>query len=291
MNIVKANDRVLFIKRSGVFIPVACLTNNGMSEGIEMIPTTTRFSEGWETARPNMQQGQITFEGLSLETLFNSEVDELNKSTIFVNFSNFADRFTQPNEVRLLFDFTFFFSGVPAFNAAFSLVSGTGVPNSVIKGATFEETMQNIIAFLQPFELGTISTTATGLKFEMNDLGDWSASSFFIPDNYDIAFVIENETISNPFQLVSYDRLKLIKRNRERIEWRVRSLNPFVGRYYDEGLGYIEDINDDNPAGLDSTFSGTIRFWGKPRIVTNNLALAADANNFLEDGNDNLIEP
>ena len=292
MEIVKANDKVLFIQRAGVFLPVACLTSNGMSESIEMIPTTTRFSQGWETARPNLQQAQITFEGLALETLFNSSVDELNQATIFVNFSNFGDRFVLPSTAVVVFSFEFFFNGSLAFSTGIRLTNVSPAPaGQVTRGATFEQTMQNIIAFLQPFGLGTISTTANGLKFEMNELGNWSASTFAPPSNTDIDFVVQNQVISNPFQLVSYDRLKLIKRNKERITWRIRSINPFVGRFFDEGEGYISEISDDNAAGQDSAFSGSIMVWGAPRIVQNNLALSADALNLLEDGNDNLIEP
>ena len=292
MQIVKANDRVLFIKRSGVFLPIACLTSNGMNEGVEMIPTTTRFSQGWETARPNLQNGSLNFEGLALETLFNSEVDELNKTTIFINFSDFADRFTQPSSELVSIGFDFFFNGVLAYITSFRLTNVAPAPaGTVLKGITFADTMQNIKTFLEPFDLGTISVTSTGLKFEMNDLGNWTAFSSIIPTNYTVSIVIQNEPVINPIQLVSYDRLRQIKRNRERITWRVRSLNPFVGKFYDEGEGYIVDISEENAAGIDSTFNGTIQMWGEPKVIANNLALAADALNFLEDGNDNLIEP
>lgn len=56
--------RILYIKESGVFIPVACLTNNSLDETTEMLSTTTLDNNGWETSVPGMQSFSIAFDAL-----------------------------------------------------------------------------------------------------------------------------------------------------------------------------------------------------------------------------------
>lgn len=60
---------------------------------------------------------------------------------------------------------------------------------------------------------------------------------------------------------LSYDSLKLIKRLRQRIDWRIEDDN---GRFIDEGQGYITSIGESNQVGELLTFNGEILGYGEP---------------------------
>jgi hypothetical protein len=160
--IVQGDDRVLFIKSGSDFVPVACLTSNGMNESLEQLETTTRESGGWSTFRPLGQQYSINFEGLNKD--------------------------------------------------------------------------------------------------------DFNQNLFF-----------------------SYQRLKLIKRNRVKIEWQIKSFEDAT--LIEQGFGYIVDISSSDPAGAESTFSGTLRGWGIPQITQTDLVLSDGLDNLIEDGEGSPIEP
>ena len=66
MDFIKGEESMLYIKRPSdlVFIPVACLTSSPMSEEVDMIATTTRDNEGWETARPTLQRYSLEVNGI-----------------------------------------------------------------------------------------------------------------------------------------------------------------------------------------------------------------------------------
>lgn len=68
MDFIKGEDRILFIKINGAYIPVGCLTDNSIDETSEMMDTTTRDNQGWTTSRPMMQSYNISFSGLQLNT-------------------------------------------------------------------------------------------------------------------------------------------------------------------------------------------------------------------------------
>jgi hypothetical protein len=63
--------RILYIKYSGVYLPIGLLTSESFSEGVDMIDTTTRDNAGWKTSRPTNQSYNISFEGLIKNTNFN----------------------------------------------------------------------------------------------------------------------------------------------------------------------------------------------------------------------------
>lgn len=75
MAAIEANNRILYIKQAGDFVPIACLTANSINENTEMFQTTTRASEGWNTSLPDNQSYNLSFSGInqqsgiSLETL------------------------------------------------------------------------------------------------------------------------------------------------------------------------------------------------------------------------------
>lgn len=68
MNYYNGNDRILYIKYLGNWLPVGCLTSNSLSESSEMLQTTTRDNDGWATSRPTMQNYTISFEGLQINS-------------------------------------------------------------------------------------------------------------------------------------------------------------------------------------------------------------------------------
>lgn len=68
MNFTNGEDRILFLKIAGAYLPIGCLTANGISEDAEMIETTTRDNKGWKTERPITQSYSISFAGLQLNS-------------------------------------------------------------------------------------------------------------------------------------------------------------------------------------------------------------------------------
>lgn len=68
MDFYKGQDRILYIKILGNYLPIACLQDNPFSETSEFIDTTTRDNQGWSTSRPNMQSYSISFNGIQVVT-------------------------------------------------------------------------------------------------------------------------------------------------------------------------------------------------------------------------------
>jgi len=68
MNFIKGEDRILFIKINGSYLPVGCLTDNSIEESSEMMDTTTRDNQGWATSRPLIQNYSISFSGLQVNS-------------------------------------------------------------------------------------------------------------------------------------------------------------------------------------------------------------------------------
>ena len=61
--------------------------------------------------------------------------------------------------------------------------------------------------------------------------------------------------------VLSYRRLRDIKRNKQLINWQRKTLD---GYYVDAGQAYITSISDTDTAGEFITFSATLRGFGKP---------------------------
>lgn len=64
MSFLKGENRILSLKVSGVWTPIGCLEGNAFSETVELLPTTTRENNGWETAVPVNQSYTISFTGV-----------------------------------------------------------------------------------------------------------------------------------------------------------------------------------------------------------------------------------
>lgn len=68
-------------------------------------------------------------------------------------------------------------------------------------------------------------------------------------------------------EILSYRQLRMMKRNRELIEWRRVTLD---GYYIDSGRAYIINISDSDEADGFITFQATLQGYGKPDNETNN---------------------
>lgn len=68
MDFTNGQDRILFLKINGNWLPIGCLTDNSMDESAEFLDTTTRDNQGWTTSRPIMQSYSIGFNGLQMNT-------------------------------------------------------------------------------------------------------------------------------------------------------------------------------------------------------------------------------
>ena len=68
MEYFKGEERILYIKLTGEYIPIGCLTDNSFSESSETIDTTTRDNAGWSTSRPTMQSYSIGFNGIQVNS-------------------------------------------------------------------------------------------------------------------------------------------------------------------------------------------------------------------------------
>jgi len=68
MDFYKGQDRILFIKVLGSYLPIAWLQDIPFSETSEFIDTTTRDNQGWSTSRPMMQNYTISFSGLQVNS-------------------------------------------------------------------------------------------------------------------------------------------------------------------------------------------------------------------------------
>jgi len=74
---MKGEYRILSISHnSGLFYPIACVTDNGMSESVDMLDATTRDNGGWRTFVPTTQTGSINFSGV-YKTTGDFTVDDL----------------------------------------------------------------------------------------------------------------------------------------------------------------------------------------------------------------------
>jgi hypothetical protein len=68
MDYVNGEDRILFIKTEGVYLPIGCLTSNTLDESTEMLDTTTRDNKGWASGTPALQSYIIGFSGIQVNS-------------------------------------------------------------------------------------------------------------------------------------------------------------------------------------------------------------------------------
>lgn len=290
--IINGNDRMLWIKRGEIFQPVGCLTSNGMDEDTEMLPTTTRNNQGWRTSIPQLQGYTINFEGLQLPTLFRAESDNATETQLRLTIEN-TSNFLITIRVESVGGWFIFIQKIITPS---STTVATNPSLFVLKGANTTETATNIATNLQTYNNTSAinySSNANVVIFDFTVARDYEVTTFLVEANEGApqpiaTYVLNTTTIPNPSPLLSYDRMRLLKRLREKITWRIMSAAP-IPQYIDEGEGYITAISETSPVNEDATYSGTIIGWGVPRVIKNDIALGSNGDFIETDGN--LIEP
>lgn len=289
--IIEGNERILFIKRGDTFYPVACLTSNGLEEDVEMLPTTTRNAEGWRTAIPQLQGYTITFEGLQIPTIFQPDSDFVFQTTLAVLY---LLNIVHSLQIRLQRADGFFIYISKGITSDAGLVASNPA-GYILLGANLSETVANIVANLTEYNANpNVTYTADGTTFNIEFLPSvyqFQVTRFttLASSNPVATYELKVEQINNPNNRISYDRLRQMKRNREKIIWRIMS--PEIGsQFVDEGDGYITAISETAPVNQDATFSGTLTGWGVPRLLVLNVGIGTDGE-FIQDGNDNIITP
>lgn len=63
--ILQGDTKIFYIKDASVWVPVGCLTSNGITEDAEFLETTTRLSGGWRTTKPTNQSYTLNVEAYS----------------------------------------------------------------------------------------------------------------------------------------------------------------------------------------------------------------------------------
>ena len=95
------------------------------------------------------------------------------------------------------------------------------------------------------------------------DNGGWTTSRP-LNQSYSMTFsgiqIVTDETTPTRYSL---DTLRVLKRNRTRISWKIK----VDGVFEQTGEGYIIDLDDNGTVGEMLSFSGTIEGYGEPTIV------------------------
>lgn len=105
------------------------------------------------------------------------------------------------------------------------------------------------------------SETCDMLETTTTDNGGWKTSR---PTNqsYSISFSgIQELSNVSPQTIWSLDLLRLLKRNRARIHWKILTNTSDI---VEVGYGYIKDLSESAPVGDWLTFDGTIEGYGAP---------------------------
>ena len=87
--------------------------------------------------------------------------------------------------------------------------------------------------------------------------------------------------------IVSYNKLRQMKRNRELIEWKRET---FGGWYIDQGKAYITNISDSNAVGEEITFSMSLSGFGEPLTDSARVDVLGEDENTLIGVDNNLIK-
>jgi len=66
----KGEERILYLKINGEFLPIGCISDNSFSESAEAFETTTRGAASWKTDKILSQSYSITFSGIQILTKF-----------------------------------------------------------------------------------------------------------------------------------------------------------------------------------------------------------------------------
>lgn len=154
----------------------------------------------------------------------------------------------------------------------FIKTEGIWLPIGCLTGNSFQESTE------------TIETTT-------RDNEGWKTDKTLF-QSYSIAFsgIQVNSTIAGGnFNVASYDKIKLLKRQKLILEWKLQGTKyPVV----DFGKCQIIDLSDSENVGEFMSFSGTLLGFGKPLVQDLNIIVLnnGDPNYLLIDDNENLIQ-
>ena len=291
MEYINGNDRVLFMKIGVNFIPFACLTSNGMEETTDLLQTTTRNTNGLETSTPTMQRFTVSFSGIQTPTIFaaNTDVKRITVINLLLlnNSTDAVVRFTiSSNDVTLIINKRVTDNEIAiAFNPSYNVRAGVTLEETVANlvnnyntynqngYANFTADFETIVCTMQDSQVYTVEV--------YNDV-PLVGTPIYIDSSIDVSFQ------QNPAQIASYDRLRIYKRNKTRLTFRIMKGSGFT-KYIDEFEGYISSISEESAVNQDSTFSGVITGFAEPRVILAGYYLGTE-NDFVDDGEGNLIE-
>lgn len=117
----------------------------------------------------------------------------------------------------------------------------------------------------------SFSESAESFETTIKDNSSWAASKI-TNQSYTIGFngiqILTKIGANN--NMLSYDTLKELKRNRQLLSWKIQGTNyPIV----DFGRCYITEISEATPVNEFITFSGTLTGFGEPRIGDEGIAV------------------
>lgn len=110
------------------------------------------------------------------------------------------------------------------------------------------------------------SETAEFMNTTTRDNGGWD-TSMPIKQNYNISFSglqVNSSVAGGTFTVISYDKLKQLKRNKTRLDWKIEGNFPVV----DYGKCYIQELSEATPVDDFLTFTGTLLGFGIPLMTT-----------------------
>ncbi|MGB2525701.1 hypothetical protein [Flagellimonas sp. SN16] len=107
-----------------------------------------------------------------------------------------------------------------------------------------------------------------------------------VPTTQEYNIPFEGIQVLTDSSVLSYDYLKTLKRARTRIEWQISDNSSLR----DQGEGYITDLREGNSVGEFLSFSGNVRGYGVPIVITLEGDLFQDGSVMLfQDGNEILF--
>lgn len=134
------------------------------------------------------------------------------------------------------------------------------------------------------------SETSEMLPTTTRDNLGWATSRPTM-QSYNIAFnglQVNSTETGGYFNVASYDKLKVLKRDKVLVDWKIQGTFPVV----DYGKAYITDLSEGNAVGEFLSFSGSLTGYGKPFITSlPDILLNNGFPTFIiQDGLDNLIQ-
>jgi hypothetical protein len=116
----------------------------------------------------------------------------------------------------------------------------------------------------------SFSESSESFETTIKNESSWAAAKI-LNQNYSISFSgIQILSRVGNTNMLSYDRLKEIKRNRQLLDWKIKGATyPIV----DYGKCYITEISEATPVDELITFSGTLTGFGKPRFGVGEIAV------------------